>query len=251
MDFCPNCGSVFMAGAKICSLCGQRIDATADAEPERKDPSTGRLYEVCTRKWFRQGWETFKRYPLGFFEFGVLCLLLAAGLRYLGKEIPYGKFFLDALLAPLYAGIFIVCTKVQQRQFIRLSDFFSALNFYQPLIIFGFLGLLLSKIGYLLPESLILRLLCSLAFLIFMMFNLFTPMLIIDRRLDWIEAMELSYRTVQRRPLPFLGFLLWGFLIAASGFLALVIGSIVTVPVFFGAITAAYADLFGLQSQEY
>ncbi len=247
MTTCKLCGHEVPSGGKMCLLCGQEIGA----ESELKDPTTGPLFEVNTCTWFRQGWQSFKRYPLGFFWFGVLCLLGAAALRYLGQEIPYGRFFSDALLGPLYAGIFLVCAKLQQRQPFQFSDFFLALNFYQPLIIFGLLGSFLSKVGYLLPESLILRLLCSLTFLGFMMFNLFTPMLIMDRRLGWWAAMELSYHTVQRRPLPFLGFLLWGFLIAASGFLTLLIGSIVTVPVFFGAITAAYADLFGLQSQKY
>jgi hypothetical protein len=251
MTLCPYCGSQVPAGAQICPLCGLGLDVAASAESGRKDPSTGPLYEVHTRLWFRQGWKTFTRYPLGFFCFGVLCLLVSAGLSYLGQELPLVGFLLSALLAPLYAGILVVCVKLRQRQFFQFSDFFLGLQFYQPLIAFAFLTVLVSKIGYLLPESLILRGLCSLVFLGFILLNLFTPWLILDRRLGWQEAMALSCRTVQRRPLPILGFMLWGLLFAACGLLALIIGSLVTIPVFMGAITAAYDDLFGLQSPEY
>lgn len=247
MTTCKLCGHEVPEGAKICLLCGQEVSA----KPDWKDPSTGPLYELHTRQCFRTAWQTFKRYALGFFWFGVICLLVAVGLRYLDRviAIPYGRVFLDALLAPLYGGIFWVCARLQQRQSYQFSDFFFALQFYQPLLAFGLLCSIVNRIGYFLPESLILRLLCNLVFLIFIMFNLFTPLLIIDRRLGWQEAMALSYHTVARRPGAYLGFLLWGFLIA-PGFLAMLIGSLVTVPIFFGAITAAYADLFGLQTKE-
>jgi hypothetical protein len=245
MPTCKLCGHEVPAGAKMCQLCGQEVSD----EPDLKDPSTGPLYEVHTRQWFHTGWETFKRYPLGFIWFGVFCLLVGAGLRYLAREIPFGRFFLDALLAPLYVGIFWVCARLQQRRSFQFSDFFYAWQFYQPLLVFGLFCTVISRIGYLLPESLMLRLLCYLAFLAFMMFNIFTPMLIIDRGLGWQEAMGLSYRTVQRRWGAIVGFLLWGFVIAATGFLALLIGSIITVPIWFGAVTAAYTEIFGLQAQ--
>ena len=249
MVTCKLCGHEVAPGAKNCLLCGQMIDEAAG--PELKDPSTGPLYEVHTRLWFRQGWETFKRYSLGFFWFGVLCLVVSAALGYLSQRLLSERFWVTALIAPLYAGILVVCVKLRQRQSVQFSDFFLGLQFYKPLITFAFLTVMVSKIGYLLPESLILRGLCSLVFLGFILFNLFTPWLIIDRRLGWQEAMALSCRTVQRRPLPIFGFMLWGLLFAACGLLALIIGSLVTIPVFMGAITAAYDDLFGLQSQEY
>jgi hypothetical protein len=251
MALCPYCGSQVPAGAQLCPFCGLGLDPAASAESGRKDPSTGPLYEVHTRLWFRQGWEIFKRYALGFFWFGVVCLLASAGLHYLGRELSALGFLLNALLAPLYAGILVVCIKLRQRQDFQFSDFFLGLHFYQPLIAFGFVTVLVGRIGYLLPESLILRGLCYLVFLAFIMYNIFTPWLIIDRRLGWQEAMFLSWQTVQRRPLPILGFFLWGLLIAATGLLALIIGSLVTIPVFLGAITAAYDELFGLQSKEY
>lgn len=251
MALCPYCGSQVPAGAQICPFCGLGLDVSSASPESGKDPSTGPLYAVHTRLWFRQGWETFKRYPLGFFWFGALCLLVSAGLGYLSQRLLSERFFVTALMAPLYTGILVVCVKLRQRQFVQFPDFFLGLHFYKPLIAFAFLTVLVGKIGYLLPEDFLLRLLCNLVFLAFVLLNLFTPWLIIDRRLGWQEAMALSWRTVQRRPLPLIGFMLWGLLVAACGLLALIIGSLVTIPVFLGALTAAYDDLFGLQSQEY
>lgn len=250
MVTCPFCRSAVPAGANVCQHCGQALPE-ADVVHEVKDPSTGPLYEVHSREYFRKAWAIFKLYPAGFLGFSLIFLLIATALGRLTHEAPFIGFLLGTILVPLHTGLYIVSAKLLQGQSGRFEDFFAGFRYFKPLIIFGLFAGIVARLGYFLPEDFLLRVLCHLAFLGFMVLFFFTPLLIVDRRLDWWDAMELSRQTVQRRWLAILWFLLLGCLVTASGFLALIVGSLVTMPLFFSAITAAYADLFGLQSKEY
>ncbi len=251
MPTCPTCGHELPAEAEFCGRCGQRLGDPGSAPGAVKDPIAGPLYDIRTRQWFKQAWRIFKLYPWGFLGFGLILLLAGAGLQRLTREVPVQGVLLSSLLGPLHAGLYLVTIRLLQGQPCRFEDFFAGFRFLAPLLIFGLITGFAARLGYFLPEDFLLRLLCRLGFLVFMLYFVFTPLLIVDRRLGWREAMELSYRTVQRRPGRVAVFLLWGFLIAASGLLALLVGSLVTVPLFFSAITIAYAEIFGLQSQEY
>ena len=63
--------------------------------------------------------------------------------------------------------------------------------------------------------------------------------------------MELSRLTVNPRWFAYFAFLLLLSLLNLGGALLLGLGLLVTIPVSFGAVAAAYADIFGLQSKEY
>jgi uncharacterized membrane protein len=75
--------------------------------------------------------------------------------------------------------------------------------------------------------------------------------LIVDRGLDFWPAMELSRHTVNPQWFGYFAFMLLLVLLNLAGVLLLGLGLLVTIPVSFCAVTAAYADLFGLQSKEY
>jgi uncharacterized membrane protein len=77
---------------------------------------------------------------------------------------------------------------------------------------------------------------------------MFASYLVIDRRLDFWPAMELSRRTVNPRWFGYFALVLLVALLNLAGALALGVGLLVTIPLSFCAVTAAYADLFGFQS---
>ena len=60
--------------------------------------------------------------------------------------------------------------------------------------------------------------------------------------------MELSRRTVHPRWFSYFAFVLLVVLLNLAGAVALGVGLLVTIPVSFCTVTAAYADLFGFQS---
>ena len=180
---------------------------------------------------------------------------------------------LAVLLDPLLAGIFVVSAKLLQRQGCAFTDFFTGFHYFLPLLIFGLINSLISMGGGLFEHHGLVSVLFDLASLAFTLAFLFTPMLVIDRRLGLWEAMGLSLRTVQRRWWSFLGLIfLLGLLLLVIGLsialmVALVYGAFkfklagfttflvifvrLTTPFYYIALTAAYAELFGFQSKEY
>lgn len=251
MDRCTSCGRELPEGADFCEHCGQRPSGESMGAYEVKDPSTGPLFEVPIREYIRTGWQTFWQYPAAFIGFSLIIMLALAVLITVQRKIPLIGSLLAAAMTPLYAGIYIVSAKLLQRQTCTFSDFFSGFHYFQPLVIFGLIFGILGWIGQLFLHYLLLFFLVSLVSLALRLLLIFTPFLIIDRRLGLWEAMELSLRTVTRRWPQFLGFIFLGGLLAVAGVIALGIGVLVTFPLFLCALTAAYADLFGLQSKEY
>ena len=74
---------------------------------------------------------------------------------------------------------------------------------------------------------------------------LFPLVLIIDKRLDFWPAMELSRRVVSKHWWHFFGFLIVFMLVNLLGVLALIVGVFVTLPITVAATLYAYEDIFG------
>jgi hypothetical protein len=217
-----------------------------------KDPSRGPLYEVHTDNYLNTGWGIFKLYPVGFIGFSIIELIsITIYLILWAKFSPLLGFLFEVAMTPLYMGTFIVSAKLLQRQPCLFGDFFSGFHYFKPLVIIGFFYGIIDLIDYFFPQQTLAIILSIIALLLFTTVYFFTPLLIIDRRLDWWTAMEKSRRTVQRRPLQILRLNLLFTLIALGGIIALGVGFLVTLPLVFCAITAAYADIFGFRSKKY
>jgi len=77
---------------------------------------------------------------------------------------------------------------------------------------------------------------------------MFAPRFILDRRLDFWEAMEMSRHTVNPLWFNLFACILLLTLFNPAGALRLGLGLLISVPFTFCALTTAYANLFGLQS---
>ena len=77
---------------------------------------------------------------------------------------------------------------------------------------------------------------------------LFAACLVIDRRLDFWSAMEMSRHAVNPLWFGFFTFLLLLLLINLAGALLLGLGLLATIPLSFCGLSVAYSDLFGFQS---
>jgi len=71
----------------------------------------------------------------------------------------------------------------------------------------------------------------------------FVSMLIIDKKLDFWSAMEVSRRVISAQWFRLLGLVLLSGLVILAGFIALGIGVFVAIPVVYGALAYAYEDL--------
>ena len=73
-------------------------------------------------------------------------------------------------------------------------------------------------------------------------------MMVVDRKLTFWDAMETSRKVITRNWFPLFGLTLALILLNAVGMLAFMIGVMVTTPITFCILTAAYDDIIGVQS---
>jgi hypothetical protein len=86
---------------------------------------------------------------------------------------------------------------------------------------------------------------CALVAMALYLFWVFAFPLIVDKRMQFWEALETSRKAVMSNFASVFGLFLVGTLLTVAGILACCIGVFFTLPVFFGAIAYAYEDLFG------
>jgi hypothetical protein len=227
MAQCPHCGDEVAGNPEICPSCGKEWSAPDAAVPQ---------FLLQPGKYFREGWELFKQNPGGFIGFAFLFLIIQVILGYLPK---IGGLISLALTAPLGAGFYVVSAKLMQRRPPVFQDFFTGFQLFLPLVLLSVVSGLLTILGFIL---------LVLPGIFLMVCYLFASMLVIDQRLDFWPAMELSRRTVQTQWFGFFIFFLLIMLINLGGALLLGVGLLVSLPVSACAVAAAYADIFGLQS---
>jgi hypothetical protein len=227
MPHCARCGNQAPETASFCPACGHQLSL-----PPRGESASA----LPLGEYLKTGWSLFKRYPGGFIGFFWIALLINLVLHL----IPIAGGVASFAVSPvLWVGSFIVSAKLLQGHPYRFSDFFLGFRFFIPLLLTALVGGLLTGIGLLLLIIPGVYLLVS---------YLFASILVVDRRLDFWQALETSRRTVHHHWFGLFGFLLLLALVNLGGFLLLVVGLMVSLPVTSCALTAAYADLLGLQS---
>ena len=236
MPYCPNCGNQLTGAEQHCPACGQATDSPSPL----LEPIPARAQEsLPLGSYLKAGWGLFKQYPGGFAGFCLLYFVLQVVLN----AIPYlGVVTSMAVSTPLLMGNFIVSAKLLQGQAPEFRDFFTGFQFFVPLLLLSLVAGIFIGIGTVL--LIIPGIYLAVAYL-------FASNLVVDRRLDFWPAMELSRLTVNPRWFAYFAFLLLLSLLNLGGALLLGLGLLVTIPVSFGAVAAAYADIFGLQSKEY
>ena len=233
MPHCPHCGNEMLEFAKFCPACGQ----SATQPPPVPEPSGGRTSaSLPLGEYLKTGWRLFLNYPGGFIGFFLIYLVIQIVLHF----IPWLGRVASFVVGPaLFMGNFIVSAKLIQGRTPQFSDFFLGFRFFVPLLLTALVGGVLTGIGFLLLIIPGVYLLVG---------YLFASSLVVDRRLDFWPALELSRRTVNPIWFGMFGFLLLLMLLNLAGAVALGIGLLVTVPLTCCTVTAAYADIFGLQS---
>jgi len=197
-----------------------------------------RDYTVKIGKYISEGWELFKKNAGGFVGFTVVVILINLALGKVQQSAsPLGSLLSLLISGPLNAGAFIVAFKLLRNRQTAFGDFFKGFNNYLPLFlvslvsgIFIFLGCLLLLIpGIYLAVS-----------------YLFAMPLVIDKKMNFWDAMEVSRKVITKNWFAFFGFVLVIVLINIAGVIPLGLGLLVTIPLSTCAIAAAYADVIGL-----
>lgn len=137
----------------------------------------------------------------------------------------------------LTAGLFKYYLKLIRAEGPTIADAFAGFSpMAGQLILLGFVNGLLTSIGYLM---------CIIPGIYLTISWIFALPLVIDRRLPFWDAMELSRKMVGRHWFITFAFVLVIGLLAACGILACCVGIFVTMPIASVALLYAYEDIFG------
>jgi hypothetical protein len=233
MPHCSRCGNEMLEFAQYCSACGQSATQPSTVPAPSVERTSSSL---PLGGYLKTGWHLFLSYPGGFVGFFLIYLVIQTALHFL----PWLGGVASFVVGPaLIMGNFIVSAKLLQGRGPQFSDFFLGFRFFVPLLLTALVGGVLTGIGLIL---------LIIPGLYLMVSYTFAASLVVDRRLDFWPALELSRHTVQPMWFGMFGFILLLMLLNLAGLVALGIGLLATVPLTCCTITAAYADIFGLQS---
>lgn len=237
--WCPHCSQEIEAGSMFCRYCGGRIEPSPPPLTESGEPRPTGLKELRLGEYLKTGWEIFKQYPLGFGGFALVYLVVLAVISY-----PRGIGWLAAAAIhdPLIAGFIIVGAKLLQQKTPSFGDFFGGFRYqyFLPLVLLGVVTRLLITLG--LVVLIVPGVYLAVSYIL-------ASLLVVDRRLDFWPAMEQSRKFITPRWFSFFAFGLLLVLVNLVGLLALGVGVLVSIPVSWCALVAAYADLMGLKRQ--
>ena len=163
----------------------------------------------------------------------VLTWAINAGLSFI-PVIRYGGGVIIGSV--LHAGLMMMFISRIRGERVELGDLFAGFNFAVPLIIAGLLMTALTVVGFLL---------CILPGIYLAVSYIFVLPLIIDKKLDFWPAMEVSRQVVHKHWWAMFLFAIVLVLIICLGALLCGVGLIIAAPVAIAAVSYVYEDLFG------
>ncbi len=248
---CANCGESFPEGTRYCPRDGGPVlpealrrgpgapfDTGRKLDPGELDSLRSREYAVRPGAFLRRGWELFRENPGGYAGFTALAALLQAAL----SQVPVVGWAVSLAAGPLWAGLFVVACLGIRRRRTSFGDFFRGFRYFLPLLLASLLTTIFVAAGLLL--LLVPGIYLAVSYV-------FVMPLIVDRRMDFWQALEASRKVATKRWFRLFGFLLLVLLVNLAGALAALVGLLVSVPVSFGAVAALYDEAVGIESVDF
>mgnify|MGYP003974854251 FL=1 len=242
---CPHCKGRIRKDAIECRHCGSSINNTVGKEtllPVDKAianaANTTKIeslidggYSLDISSYFSNAWNVFKKYPGGVIGFTTLWFVVYM-IPIVGALV---QLFLQGVII---SGYYFVYKRISQGESFEFNNFFDGFSYFLPLFLAGLVSGIFIFIGMVL--LIIPGVYLAIAYM-------FTSLLIIDKKMEFWEAMETSRKVITKQWFPIFGLSILIFLLAASGMIAFIIGIIVTVPIATMAVSAAYEDIVGFE----
>lgn len=186
--------------------------------------------DVKSSEWLKEGYNLFMENfgEIFIFVLVVLLIMAAAGSTAFASIIVTG---------PLMCSVYYAIFKKMRGEKVDLNQIGEGFKVFLPSLLATILMSIFACIGYIL---------CIIPGIIINTMYLFVYPLIIERKMDFWDAMELSRKTVSKNLSGFVGFFLLIILISIGGALACCVGVLFTSPIIACATAAAYRDIFGL-----
>jgi hypothetical protein len=225
--FCHGCGTQVADDVRFCPNCGRALGQAppAPGPPFGNVPPAAWTARVGIRaqpgRWISAGW-TLVQADLGNYLVASLVFWLLGG-------VPF-------IQGALIAGFHVFTMKKLMGRRADVGDLFKGFNFFVATLVASILIGLFTFCG---------TLLLIIPGLVIAAMYKFTYLFIVDKRMDFWPAMQASHAVVSSDYLGFTLFLVLLFLVNVLGFLCLIVGLLVSIPVTFAAITIAYQEIVG------
>jgi uncharacterized membrane protein len=180
---------------------------------------------VSTGRWIGEAWNLVTSQLLMY----ALATLVFAALQ----SVPL-------IQGALLAGFYLFCMRHMMEGRVDVGDLFKGFNYFVPTLIIALLSgvfLFLGMLACIVP-----------AFVVGAMY-MFPYLFAVDRKMDFWPAMQSSHNIVKKDYFGFTLFFLALVGLQILGALACLIGLFVSIPIMIAAITCAYRDIAGFQSQ--
>jgi len=198
-------------------------------------------YEFKMGTYIERGWEIVKKNLGLMIGFTILYLIITSISSLSGNSgsalsvvVSLGVYFITPALT---AGFYIFIQRTEKNEHPTFGLFFKGFDFFLPLFLVSFIGGILTVIGLIL--LVIPGIYLAVAFSMGSLFVVFY-------KLDFWQSLESSRKIVSKRWWSFLLFFIVLFAINVAGLLALGVGILITIPLTFAAIYAAYDDIVGI-----
>lgn len=221
--FCHRCGTQVDPNAQFCTNCGESLAGSPGGAALAVAWTPPARVQVTMGRWLSAGWN------LVMADLGTYVLITL--LFFLLSSVPL-------IQGALIAGFHIYTIKKLTGRRAELADYFQGFSFFVPALVASILIGVFTFIGFL---CLIIP-----GLVVAAMYK-FTFLFIVDKRMDFWQAMKASHTVVRNDYFGFTMFLIVAFLINVLGFLCLLVGLLVTVPMTFAAITVAYQEIVGFE----
>ena len=137
----------------------------------------------------------------------------------------------------LLGGLYLVFIRRVRGEAVQVGDVFAGFTLaFANLALAGLVTWLLTTLGFLL---------CILPGIYLVVGYVFVLPLVIDKKMEFWPAMEVSRQVVQRHWWSVFGLLIVLGLIVVAGFLVCLVGAVVAIPVATASLMYVYEDLFG------
>ena len=248
---CVICNTVYADGSRLCPRDGGQVLSEADRRGPGTPFHTGRKwsdseieailardYQIQSGALLRRGWELFKRDAGAYIGFYLLLAVLSGVVK-----VPFLGAIAFVVAGPaLSVGVDVYAFKSMERRPVAFSDFFKGFNYLLPLCLGSLLRGLFVCIGFLL--LLIPGIYLSVGYV-------FVSPLILEKKMDFSQALGLSRKMVRKHWWEVCGFLGLLTLINLGGACCLLIGLLVTIPWSACAMAAAYEAIFKIDALDY
>lgn len=192
------------------------------------------MNKIVKWEWINQGWEFYKE---EFFNIFLLCLI-ANIIIWAVSAFTYG-FGGIIIRGPIYCGIYIALfQKMTTGEKVDISMLTEGFRQFIPIFIASLIISIFVAFG---------MILCIIPGLIIASMYMFTYPLIVQKHLNFWDAMEESRNLIFKDLITFTIFHTIILLIALSGIIGCFVGIFFSLPLYFCIIAVVYKELYGLQ----